>query len=81
MEVILDEDTGRVYVKRKPTQPGVEPHHTHQFGKFGVTLVWDGSGELLGIEFNSGSREAATVRTISSQELNRQEGITSAAPV
>jgi hypothetical protein len=79
MEVILDKDTGRVYVKREPTPPGKEPQHTHQFRKFGVTLVWDGSGELLGIEFDSDHRNAATVRTVSSEELRRQERATTVA--
>jgi hypothetical protein len=74
MEVILDKDTGRVYVKRWPTPEGKEPQHTHQFRKFGVTLVWDGSGELLGIEFDSKEIEVPTVRTISSTELRQREG-------
>jgi hypothetical protein len=73
VEVILDKDTGRVYVKRHQTPPGVDPQHTHQYSKFGVTLVWDGSGELLGIEFASMEPELATVRTVSSEELSRQE--------
>jgi hypothetical protein len=73
MEVILDRDTGRVYVKRERTPEGVTPKHTHQYAKFGVTLVWDGRGELLGIEFDSDSHELATIRTLSSEELRERE--------
>lgn len=73
MEVILDKDTGRVYVKREPTEPGITPKHTHQFAKFGVTMVWDGHGELLGIEFDNNRPEVAMIRTVSSEELARQE--------
>jgi len=81
VEVILDEDTGRVYVKRESTPPGIAAQHTHQFRKFGVTLVWDGSGNLLGVEFDNQQHEPAIVRTVSSEELSRREGlVTSAVP-
>lgn len=80
MEVILDKDTGRVYVKREPTPPGVEPQHTHQFRKFGVTLVWDGHGNMLGIEFDSvNSGEISTIRTISSEGMQPRQGVTTSA--
>ena len=79
MEVILDNDTGRVYVKREGTPPGVTAQHTHQFRKFGVTLVWDGRGELLGIEFESPGIENPTVRRISSSELREHERLTTSA--
>ena len=79
MEVILDKDTGRVYVKREPTPPGVEPQHTHQFRKFGVTLVWDGHGNMLGIEFDSEQPELATIRTVSSEEMLTRQGVTTSA--
>lgn len=81
MEVILDKDTGRVYVKRQPTEEGITPQHTHQYRKFGVTMVWDGHGELLGIEFSNPIPEVATIRTVSSEELHRREGlVTTSAP-
>jgi len=79
VEVIVDKDTGRVYVKREATPPGIEPQHTHQFRKFGVTLVWDGRGNLLGIEFDSEHHEVATIRTVSSEELTRREGLVTSA--
>ncbi len=79
MEVILDKDTGSVYVKREQTPPGVEPQQTHQFAKFGVTLVWDGNGNLLGIEFTNEHREVATVRTVSSEEMLVRQGVTTGA--
>jgi hypothetical protein len=79
MEVILDKDTGRVYVKREATPSGVAAQQTHQFAKFGITLVWDGSGNLLGVEFASEHREPAIVRTVSSEELARREGLVTGA--
>jgi hypothetical protein len=75
MEVILDEDTGRVYIKRKPTPPGVEPQQTTQFEKFGIKMVWDGTGDLLGVEFSSDPPEVATVRTVSSEEMLQRQGV------
>jgi hypothetical protein len=79
MEVILDPDTGRVYVKREATPMGVSAQHTHQYRKFGVTLVWDGHGELLGVEFDSESHEPAIVRSISSEEPNLRGPVTTSA--
>jgi hypothetical protein len=78
VKVILDQDTGRVYVRREPTPDGVEPQHTHQYRKYGVTMVWDGHGELLGIEFASDQPEVTTVLTVSSEDMPRQVVTTSA---
>ena len=78
MEVILDQDTGSVYVKRELTPPGIEAQRTHQFSKFGVTLVWDGSGNLLGVEFDSAQHEPATVLTVSNDEPTMPGMVTSA---
>jgi hypothetical protein len=78
VEVIIDQDTGRVYVKREATPPGVDAQRTHQYRKFGVTLVWDGSGNLLGVEFESNEIEVPTVRSISSEEPNLLGPVTDA---
>jgi hypothetical protein len=78
MEVIIDQDTGRVYIKREATPPGIAAQHTHQFDKFGITLVWDGHGNLLGVEFASEHHEPAIVRTISSDEPTQPGLLTSA---
>jgi hypothetical protein len=68
VEVIIDDDTGYVYVKREETPPGVEPQYSHQFSNFGITMVWDGSGKLLGVEFASDRSGLTDVRTVKSKE-------------
>ena len=81
MEVIIDQDTGRVYVKRESTLPGIEAQRTRQFSKFGVTLVWDGNGNMLGIEFASEQPEPVVVHTVFSSDEPTQPGlVTSAVP-
>jgi hypothetical protein len=79
VEVILDQDTGSVYVKRESTPPGVAAQHTHQFSKFGVTLVWDGHGNLLGVGFDSENHEPAEVLTISNDEPTQPGMVTTSA--
>ena len=74
MEVILDDDTGHVYVKREETPPGVEAQRTHQYRKFGVTMVWDGHGELLGVEFAGKRGDISAIRTVSST-MSQPEGV------
>jgi hypothetical protein len=79
VEVILDRDTGSVYVRLQETPPGIEPQPTHGYRKYGITMVWDGHGGLLGIEFASDQPEVAAVRTVSSAEMAVREGLVTSA--
>jgi hypothetical protein len=76
VEVIVDDDTGRVYVRRKPTPDGVKPKSTHQYRKFGLTMVWDGHGELLGVLFSGTGRDIIDIKTMGSIPETAEELIT-----
>jgi hypothetical protein len=71
MEVILDKDSGSVYVCLREIDEGREPVYTNQFSKFGVGLVWDGHGNLLGIEFQ-GDGHDAEVKSVHSSEVKSE---------
>jgi hypothetical protein len=52
MKIIYDDENGDVVVVLHDVGPGMPAHATHQYQKFGVTMYWDGHGELLGFRFS-----------------------------
>lgn len=57
MRIIYDGDSGDVIVVLREVGTDRPAHATHQYQKFGVTMYWDGHGELLGFCF---SQEVST---------------------
>lgn len=50
-EVVVDQETGAVYINLADVEPGGEEHRRSPYAKYGMTFVWDGHGGLLGVEF------------------------------
>ena len=73
MDVILDRDTGSVYIRLARADEGKDHIKTNQFAKFGMYPMWDGSGKLLGVEFR-GDGSTAKVQTVSSFERESVDG-------
>lgn len=71
MDIIVDKEAGRVYVRLLDDPIKTVP--THYLDKHGATLHWDGHGTLMGVEFKLGLEDVIIVKEAAGMTQNDTE--------